>query len=171
MIASPTQHTIELLEILSLAYTRFPTQLASRANLQQSSMKTLLNLLTSPRAHVRKRAVQGIVIVAGMASNAIIKDIKTKLLANLRAADADGDESMDVDEEDGQVAAIAYASLLGALMRSAATGKKFSDVLERCVPGVIALTQNEDEQNDEAVEAGLNVSTARVSLEPARLCF
>lgn len=103
--------------------------------------------------------MQGIVIVAGMTSNAIIKDIKAKLLANLRAADADGDESMDVHEEGGQIAGIAYASLLGALMRSATTGKKFSDVLDRCVPGVIALTQNEDEQNDEAVEAGLNVSS------------
>lgn len=125
-------------------------------------MTTLLNLLTSPRAHVRKRAIQGIVIVGGMASNAVIKDIKAKLLTNLGAGSTNEDESMEVDDAEGggRIAGIAYASLLGALMRSAVTGKKFSDVLERCVPGVIALTENEDEQNDEAVEAGLNVSCA-----------
>jgi hypothetical protein len=159
MANSPSQHTIELLEILNLAYTRFPAQLTSRTNLQQSTMTTLLNLLTSPRPHIRKRAIQGIVIVGGMASNAIIKDIKARLLTNLADAKQDA-ESMDVDEQevDEKVAKIAYASLLGALMRSAATGKKFSDVLEKCVPGILALTENEDDQDDEAVETGLNVS-------------
>lgn len=98
-----------------------------------------------------------------MASNAIIKDIKARLLANLADAKPDADESMDVDEQevDENVAKIAYAFLLGALMRSAATGKKFSDVLEKCVPGILALTENEDDQDDEAVEAGLNVSPRR----------
>jgi hypothetical protein len=160
MANSPSQHTIELLEILNLAYTRFPAQLTSRTNLQQSTMTTLLNLLTSPRPHIRKRAIQGIVIVGGMASNAIIKDIKARLLTNLVHTKQDADESMDVDEQevDEKVAKIAYASLLGALMRSAATGKKFSDVLEKCVPGILALTENEDDQDDEAVETGLNVS-------------
>lgn len=159
MLSSPSQHTIELLEILNLAYTRFPAQLTSRNNLQQATMTTLLNLLISSRPHIRKRAVQGIVIVGGIPSNSIIKDIKARLLANLATAKSDADESMEVDEQENeeQVSKIAYASLLGALMRSAATGKKFSDVLERCLPGIIALTENKDDQDDEAVEAGLNV--------------
>lgn len=112
--------------------------------------------------------MQGIVITAGMASNAVIKDVKTRLLASLSDAKSNTDESMEVDEQENeQDSKIAYASLLGSLMRSASTGKKFSDVLERCLPGVLALTENENEQNDEAVEAGLNVSAKAVIKRPA----
>ncbi|KAJ9110694.1 hypothetical protein QFC19_001523 [Naganishia cerealis] len=156
--SSPTQHTIELLEIVNLVYTRFPSQLTARPNLQQSTTSMFLTLLTSPRAHVRKRAIQGLVVVTETANNSIIKNIQSKLLATLGGASADVDNSMEVDngDESDQIVKIAYASLLGALMRSATARKRLVDVLERCVPGVIELTRNEDEQNDEAVEAGMN---------------
>ena len=97
--------------------------------------------------------MQGIVITAGMASNAVIRDVKTRLLANLSDANAKPDESMEVDERGNeQDSKIAYASLLASLMRSASTGKKFSNVLEKCLPGLLALTENVNDQNGEAVE-------------------
>ena len=115
--------------------------------------------------------MQGIVITAGMASNAVIRDVKTRLLANLSDANAKPDESMEVDERGNeQDSKIAYASLLASLMRSASTGKKFSNVLEKCLPGLLALTENVNDQNGEAVETGLTVSR-KTRLDEIHLCF
>ncbi|KAJ9101119.1 hypothetical protein QFC21_003337 [Naganishia friedmannii] len=169
--AAPTQHTIELLEIVNLTYTRFPEQLIARTNLQQSTTSVLLDLLTSSRAHIRKRAIQGLVIVAETASNGIIKNIRAKLLAALGGASADADDSMKVDDDDEseESVKVAYASLLGAIMRSAIAGKRLVDVLERCVPGVIELTRNDDEQHDEAVEVGMSTLETLVLRTPTEI--
>jgi len=121
--------------------------------LQIICLSVLLNLLASPRAHIRKRAI----IATGYLIPSSTKDVFQVLSERLIGVLGDGADEMETDENsaiDQITKKTAYTSLVGTLGKTSPT--KIGKILDEIVPGILDLSEATEEE--EALEASMTVS-------------
>lgn len=146
-----TQHVVELLDIVNLIFNRFGSQVASQASLQNSTLSMLLTLLSSPRPHIRKRAIVALGSLVPIANREVFDVLSERLVGVLGEGSGEG---MQTDEDAGieDIAKrTAYALLIGTLARTSAN--RIGKVLPQVVPGILSLS--EQDQDDDALEASM----------------
>lgn len=155
----PTQHAVELLDILSLIFTRFSAQLSTKPALQTICLSVLLHLLSSSRPHIRKRSIVALGYLVPTSTREVFKVLSERLIGVL----GDGTEEMETEEDEGideTVKKTAYAALVGTLGKTSPA--KVGKILQDVVPGILSLSEATEEED--ALEASMTVSRRRFTL-------
>ncbi|KAG7530369.1 hypothetical protein FFLO_05085 [Filobasidium floriforme] len=146
----PTQHAVELLDILSLIFTRFSAQLSTKPALQTICLSVLLHLLSSSRPHIRKRSIVALGYLVPTSTREVFKVLSERLIGVL----GDGTEEMETEEDEGideTVKKTAYAALVGTLGKTSPA--KVGKILQDVVPGILSLSEATEEED--ALEASM----------------
>lgn len=145
-----TQIASELLQILADVFQRFPHVVSGSQTIQSNSLAALVQILTSARPSIRKRAIPA--LSALIATNPTLFDagLKDKLVQGLSAG---GDDSR------------TWSGLMASLARGASAQGVGAAIAEgQAVDAVLSQTENMDDTD--AVEGALVVSCSRTSSCP-----
>jgi hypothetical protein len=138
----PTQHAVELIDILTLLFQRFPARITSRPALQSACLTALLSLLSSSRTHIRKRAIISLGYLLPVSESKVFDSLSQSLEMVLQEGTKNDPKK------------VAYAQLVGGLAK--VMPGRVGPILNGLINGILGLTfEMEDE---EAVESGLTVS-------------
>jgi len=126
--------------------------------LQIICLSVLLNLLASPRAHIRKRAIIATGYLIPSSTKEVFQVLSERLIGVLGA----GADEMETDENsaiDEITKKTAYASLVGTLGKTSPA--KIGRILDEIVPGILDLSEATEEE--EALEASMTVRLSLLS--------